>query len=436
MLNQLPPQNIEAEESVIGCVLLGGNKVLDRLSNFDPEAFYVKAHKLIYSTALKLHSQQQPVDLLTVSNALGDDLTAIGGVPRLTQLMDSVISFTNADRHANLVSEKWKRRKLIVLAQELIAKAHDQSSTWDELAEASETAITSLLANNQTGKGLTPLSEILVNLWDQVEKGLAPAKPTGLNFLDQCLSGGFRPGELITIAARPAMGKSFVAGFIARTLAEKSPVALFSLEMDAVSIARRMVGSEAGIKQSHLVVNAIPDRQVDDFANAVARLSSLPIYVDDTPGSQLTINRLLSECHRVYRTHGKIGAIVVDYLQLMGDQGSKNRVGEIGKYSSALKSLSKELHCPVVCLSQLSRECEKRNDKRPIMSDIRDSGAIEQDSDVIIFLYRDEYYNKNTDDQGVLELIIRKNRHGQTGTAKAEFNPEYGEIKNYVNYAL
>lgn len=233
------------------------------------------------------------------------------------------------------------------------------------------------------------------------------------------------------------MGKTFVAQFFARLLAEKAPIALFSLEMSAESIVKRFWATEAGLPQTWLTTNSISAEHIQNLTQGCANLSSLPIYIDDTPGDLVSVPYLQSECHKIYRQHQKLGCVVVDYLQLIGDQGSGNRVNELGRYSSALKSLSKTFDCPVIALSQLSRGVESRNDKRPIMSDIRQSGAIEQDADIIVMLYRDEYYNSDTTDQGVLELIIAKNRHGNAGvTAKAEFDPTVGTITNYVSYAL
>lgn len=338
MIDQLPPQNIEAEEAIIGGILID-SKGIDRLpTDFTSEAFYVKAHKLIFDAALALHAQQQPVDFLTVSTALQDSghLTAIGGIPTLTKLADGAMSAVNIDRYAGLVIKEFQKRELIAFGNTLIAMGYDKSSTWDEIAEVVESGSTSLLTNNQSGKGLVPLSEILVKLWNQVEAGLPPGKPTGLNFLDQCLNGGFRPGELVVIAGRPSMGKSFLGGFIGRTYAQNAPVVLFSLEMDDLSVARRMVGTESGIKQSDLLINKIRDSQAENFVQATSTLSQIHFYIDHTPGSQMTMNRLTSECRRIYRQHGQMGCVVVDYLQLIGDQGSKYRVGEIGSYSSAL----------------------------------------------------------------------------------------------------
>jgi len=432
MTPRIPPQNLEMERLVLGAVL-NDSGALDRLSDLSVEAFYSGVHRAVYASAVKLHQKRQPVDLYTVSTALGDRLEALGGMTALIDISDSSISAVNLEAYAEKIKTCYQRRQLIATLNTALEAAYDPSLPLDDLQTQLESGLTSALTDSKPG-GLKHISEILPALWEQMEKGKTNANPTGLKYLDQCLDGGFRPGELILIAARPSMGKSFVGAYAARRLAESAPVALFSLEMDALQIVRRMVAAEGGLLQSALNSNRLAPEQVDTFFSAYSALESLPIYVDDTPGSGLTINRLVSECHRVYRKHGSLGLVVVDYLQLIGDQGAANRVGQLGQYSSALKSLAKELGCPVVALSQLSREVEKRNDKRPVMSDIRDSGCLEQDADVIIFLYRDEYYNQNSPDQGVLELIIRKNRSGPTGTAKANFDTATGVISNYTDF--
>lgn len=431
---KVPPHSIEIEQWLIGAVLFEGEQALDRLDGLPVEAFYHGHFRAIYASALKLRERREPVDLMTVSMALGPEkLQAVGGIPALTECLLEVVSTVNLEIYASAVSDNHKRRQLISALTTALEGAYDPSLPLEDLQTQLETGLTSALNQTQKG-GLRHISEILPKVFAELESGKSPAQPTGINYLDQCLNGGFRPGELILIAARPSMGKSFVGAYAARTLAESAPVALFSLEMDAAQIVRRMLASESKIKQAALNANKIAAGEMDSLFGAYAALESLPIYVDDTPGSQLSINRLVSECHRVYRKHGALGLVVVDYLQLIGDQAAGNRVAELGKYSSALKSLAKELSCPVVALSQLSRSVESRNDKRPVMSDIRDSGCLEQDADVIVFLYRDEYYNPSTPDQGILEFIIRKNRSGPTGTARAVFDAEIGTIENYKDY--
>jgi replicative DNA helicase len=434
MINPTTPHSIEAEKAILGAVLLD-NKAIAKLT-IPVEAFYVGAHRTIYAAMRKLEAKQQPIDLLGMSDALGDALTAIGGLNTLLELSDSVISAINIDRYEALVIQKWQRRKLIALCRELQDKAADSALEWDDIRHEADAKLTDAISANASAKGLTAIGEIIPTIWAQIDQGVSPATSTGLSFLDQCLGGGLRGGELIVIAARPAMGKTFVGQFVARLFAEQKPVALFSMEMDAISMVKRFWATEANLPQTQLTSNSVSNGCIDALVQAASTLSALKIYVDDTPGSLVSPAHIESECNKLKRQHGDLGCVVVDYLQLIGDQGSSNRVGELGRYSSALKSLSKTFNCPVIALSQLSRGVEGRNDKRPVMSDIRSSGAIEQDADVVIMLYRDEYYNPDTRDEGVLELIIAKNRHGKSGvTAKANFDPSVGTITNFVNYS-
>ena len=431
----IPPHNIEAEEAILGGIIKD-NAAISKV-NLDPCEFYVPAHQKIFRAMVELSNSSQPIDFLTLSDSLGDRLTAIGGVPKLVTLASLTVGTANIDRYAAIVHQKWQRRKLIAVCQELISDAYDPAIEWDDLRTKAEGDLTTAITDQTTTKGLVHISEFMPRIWRELEEGVNPATPTGLRYFDQCLGGGLRGGELIVVAGRPSMGKTFVAQFFARLLAEKAPIALFSLEMSAESIVKRFWATEAGLPQTWLTTNSISAEHIQNLTQGCASLSSLPIYIDDTPGDLVSVPYLQSECHKIYRQHQKLGCVVVDYLQLIGDQGSGNRVNELGRYSSALKSLSKTFDCPVIALSQLSRGVESRNDKRPIMSDIRQSGAIEQDADIIVMLYRDEYYNSDTTDQGVLELIIAKNRHGNAGvTAKAEFDPTVGTITNYVSYAL
>lgn len=433
MIGHIPPHSIEAEEAILGGILLD-NQAIAKV-DIPTEAFYVGANRTIFAAMQKLALRQQPIDLITLSDALGDSLAAIGGMNRLVHLLSNTVSAINVDRMATLVAHKWQRRKLIALCRDLIDQAQDPSLEWEAVRKEADEKLTEAIADTAPNKGLVPIADIIPVVWEQLDQGISPATPSGLSFLDQCLGGGFRGGELIVVAARPSMGKTFVGQFIARLFAESKPVALFSMEMDAMSIVKRFWATEAQLPQTQLTSNAVSGGNMQALVEAASTLSALKIYVDDTPGSAVSPAHIESECHKLKRKHGNLGCVVVDYLQLIGDQGSANRVGELGRYSSALKSLSKTFDCPVIALSQLSRGVESRNDKRPVMSDIRSSGAIEQDADVVIMLYRDEYYNPDTTDEGILELIIAKNRHGKSGvTAKANFDPSVGTITN-VDYS-
>ncbi len=435
MINHTPPHSIEAEEAILGGILLDQAAIANLTIPVD--AFYVAAHRKIYSVMQKLVARQLPPDLYHVADALGDEgLTAIGGMVKLTQLLDRTISALNIDRFEALVIQKWERRKLITLCRETLDKAADPTLDWEEVKAEANSKLTEAVASKNGQRGLVHISETLVKICNELEQGVNPAIPTGLNFLDQCLGGGLRGGEFTVVAGRPSMGKSFFATNLARIFAEQGPVAIFSLEMDRESIVKRIAAADAGIRQTWLTANTIPPDKLSLFLEAYDRCARLPIYVDDTPGDECTPHYIQSECHRIYRKHEKLSLILVDYIQLIGDQSSGNRANELGYYTSALKSLSKKFDCPVVGLSQISRGVESRTNKRPLMSDVKGSGAIEQDADVVMALYRDEYYNPDTPDQGILELILTKNRHGKCVTAKAEFDPEIGTITNFVNYSF
>lgn len=432
-MSNLPPFSLEAEEAILGICLVDPTAIA-RI-DLPAEAFYSGTHQTIYQSMQSMAERQQTIDFLSLASALGEKkLEAVGGIPRLTELVELTFTTGNLDRLVVLVRNKWRRRKLIAACHETLTMAHDDTMEWDDLCPKAEEKLSDALSATTGSRGLVPLSDVLVEVYNQLDQGVNPSTATKLDTLDKYLSGGFRGGELIVVAGRPAMGKSFVATYLARSLCHRGAVALFSLEMDNLQIAKRMLATEAHIAQSTLTANAPPTHQFPSLVTALGTLSQLPIYLDDTPGTDLTIQSIRAQCHQLQRRHDRLGLIVVDYLQLIGDQGSSNRVGELGRYSSALKSMAKVFDCPVVALSQLSRGVESRNDKRPVMSDIRSSGAIEQDADVILMLYRDEYYNPDTTDPGTLEIIVAKNRHGQCGTAKAYFDPAIGTISNPFEY--
>jgi len=424
------PQNIEAEESILGGLILD-NRAIDKIPDFPVDAFYVSAHRTIYSEILKLHSTGQPFDLMILASRLTDThkIESVGGIGKLAQLVDRTVSAVNIDHHAALVLEKWKRRTLITTFQEAISEAYDTAISWQEIQASTESRITDIFAQKHTA-GMVHISEIMPQIHMDLGSGTEPSIPTGLNQVDAFLSGGLRPGELIILAGRPSMGKSAIAGVIAVNVAKEKPVLFFSGEMTSASIVRRLLASELQINQSHLLANRFPDEMADDLAPAMVKLGSFPIYLDETPGYELTIPYIVSESQKIHRKHGEIGLIIVDYLQLLGDQNASSRVNDLGKFTAFFKGLSKKLNCNIVALSQLSRKVEERNNKRPVMSDLRDSGCIEQDADTILFLYRDEYYNPDTPDRGIIEIGIGKNRNGERGVAKALFDGATSSIKN------
>jgi replicative DNA helicase len=431
------PSNLEAEETIAGCLLLEPT-AMETLNEvgLTSEAFYLRKTRIIFEAAQWLHSRQQHCDLLTISSRLSDtgQLEAIGGLEYLALCAEGTVSAVNLDRYADLVLRKWKRRELIKALDKALEDAYDPVVEDEEVWNNLETFVTETVTGRKN-KGLKHISDILPEIWQDLESGKEPGISLGLNYLDQCLGGGLLPGELYVIAGRPGMGKTTVGQFVARAIARyQMPVAFFSAEMEEKQVVLRMLATEAQINHTALIANRFPNESAQALTDAYVELADLPLYFDDTPGDQITMRHIGAQCTRIYRKHGSLGLIILDYLQLIGDQAAGNRVNEIGKYTAQLKSFAKQFHCPVIALSQLSRGVESRNDKRPVMSDLRDSGCVEQDAGVILFLYRDEYYHPDTPDQGILEILIRKNRHGPTGTAKTLFTPETGKIANFKTY--
>jgi len=430
----VPPQNLTAEELVLGALLLD-ETAWDTVQaqGLQPEHFYRPAFRKIFQTMEYLRNVQEKVDLITVLSRLRDTkkLEEIGGVATLTNLLDKTISAINTDRYVFLVIDKAKRRKLISVAQQILALGYREDMDWGDIQKELEVALTEATSAERTERGLTHLAEILPQIYEEIEARKNNAIPTGLNQLDWYLNGGFRPSELVVVAGRPAMGKSFVGNFLANAIASTGkPVVFFTAEMDNVAIGKRFLGTASNLPVSKLVANSLTDEDMGLFLSGVESLAELPIYLDDTAGSRLTLPYIFSQCSKIKRQYGELGAVIVDYIQLLGDRASNNRVSEIGKYSAGLKELAKQFDTRVVALAQINREVEGLKDKRPSMSNLKDSGAIEQDADVILTLYREEYYNPDTPEVGILELSVVKNRNGQCGICKVEFEPEKGLITN------
>ncbi|MEH2186108.1 MAG: replicative DNA helicase [Nostoc sp.] len=437
-INKLPPQNIEAEEAILGGILLDPDaisRVSDRLKS---EAFYISAHKDIYQASVRLHAQGKPTDLLSVTSWLTDHemLARIGGRNKLATLVDRTVSAVNIDALAELVMEKYYRRQLIKAASEIYHLAHDQN---DEIGKQLETAESKILEiNNSAISSVSqpiPLNEILVNAYSSIEEKSMGISPSGVRtgFYDlDAMIGGFKPGKLITIAGRPAMGKSSFLGNLAFNISEleKLPTVIFSLEMSKEEWGDRFLSQDAKIDSSYLQRGWISKQQWEPLAQSIGRLSELSVYIDDSP--VITVNSIRSKVKRIVAEHGRLGMVGIDYLQLMEgtDGDSYNLAFQIGKITRQLKQLARECNTTIVILSQLNRGVESRNIKRPMMSDLRESGRIEEDSDLILLLYRDEYYHPDTIDRGIAEVIIAKNRGGPTGTTKLLFDAQFTQFKN------
>ena len=433
MINSLPPQNIEAEESILGGILLDP-KALSKISDsLIPEAFYVTTHQDIYRAALALQEKKKPTDLMTVSSWLQDNhlLDQIGGMPRLIQLIDRTVSAANIDRYAELVMEKYMRRQLISTSGEIIELARDTTLDLENIFDESEQKIFRL-TQKRPQDGLIFLGDTLIETFNKIEQMHETTTLPGIEtqFYDlDAMTSGLQPSDLVIIAGRPSMGKTSFALNIAYNIARQNlPVAVFSLEMSKEQLTQRLLSSETHIESNRIRSARLSQNDLEKVFNGLDKLLKLPIYIDDTPN--LTVSQMRSQVRRLQtEKKGQIGLVLIDYLQLMGE-GGDNRVQELSKITRSLKALAREIHAPVIALSQLSRAVESRNNKRPMMSDLRESGALEQDSDLIMMLYRDEYYNPDSLDRGLAEVIITKHRNGPTGTIKLLFQSEFTKFLN------
>lgn len=434
--DRLPPQNIEAEEAILGGILLDPeaiSRVSDRLK---PEAFYISAHKDIYQAALRLQAQGKPTDLLSVTSWLSDHelLPKIGGRNKLASLVDRTVSSVNIDALAQLVIEKYQRRQLIKAGNEIVQLGYETETDLPVVLDKAEQKVFGI-SQERSASGLVHVSDTLIDTFQEIEErheGVAlPGVASGFYDLDS-MTSGFQRSDLIIVAARPSMGKTAFCLNLAHNIAVsyKLPIALFSLEMSQEQLVQRLLASEAGIESTYLRSGRISQTQWEPLSRAIGLLSEMPVYIDDT--SNITVNEMRSQARRLQTEVGvDLGLIIIDYLQLM-DTAGDNRVQELAKITRGLKGLARELSVPVIALSQLSRGVESRTNKRPMLSDLRESGSIEQDADLVIMLYRDEYYNSDTPDRGIAEIIIAKHRNGPTGTVKLLFEPQFTKFKNFA----
>jgi replicative DNA helicase len=436
-LYKLPPQNIEAEQSVLGSILLENsaiNRVLEVLSAAD---FYNEAHRKIFNVSLELSEKNEPVDLITLSNALKGKgtLDSVGGTTYLASLVDNVPSAANVANYARIVKEKAILRGLITSATEIIDNCFETGSDVDDILDKAEHSIFEI-SENKVRQDYFPIRDIIKDSFRSIEdlysrQQLITGVPTGFEKIDD-LTAGLQKSELIIIAGRPSMGKTAFALNIALHAAMEAqvPAAIFSLEMSKEQLAFRLLSSEAKVDSQRLRKGFLGETDWPKLTTAAGRLSEAPLYIDDT--AAITVLEMKAKSRRLKADRG-LGLIVVDYIQLMR-AGSRHdsREQEISDISRSLKALAKELRVPVVALSQLNRQVETRTNRRPQMADLRESGAIEQDADVIAFIYRDEVYNKSDDniDKGTAEIIIAKQRNGPTDTVKLAFVDKYTSFEN------
>ena len=430
-LYNLPPHSIEAEESILSAILIDNNTLLDVFDILTAEDFYKTAHKIIFSAIADLFAKTEPVDLVTLSNILKEQgqLEKVGGATSLARLVDAVPLAVNAQHYARIVHDKASLRRLIEKANVIARRC------FEDRGNVAESSIFEI-SQNKTYKAFYPISKLIEVNIDTLEerqgnKALVTGVPTGFSLLDQ-MTSGFQNSDLIIIAARPSMGKTALALNIARNAAinDNIPVALFSLEMSKEQLSMRMLSSEARLNSSRLRSGFISHDDWMQITEAAGSLSTAPIYIDDSP--DISAMEIRAKARRL-KMDKNIGLVIIDYLQLMRTRSSAERRDlEISDISRSLKALAKELDLPVVALSQLNRMLEQRSDKRPQLSDLRESGALEQDADVVAFIYRDEVYNKdeNNPNKGKAELIIAKQRNGPVGTVPLIFLDTYTRFEN------
>ncbi|MBM0741806.1 replicative DNA helicase [Phormidium sp. CLA17] len=432
--DRIPPQNIDAEEAILGGIFLDP-EALGRVADLiRPEAFYLTAHQEIFRATLALQNKGMPTDLMSVSAWLRDRglLEKVGGQNKLIQLIDRTVSAVNIDQYAALVVDKHMRRKLIQIGGEISQLGYDSSQDLPQVLDQSEQKVFSI-TQDRPQAGLTATADILTHTFTDIESRslgmVLPGLSCGYYDLD-AMTQGFQRSDLIIVAGRPSMGKTSFVMNIARNIAafHKLPVAIYSLEMSKEQLVQRLLASEVRIESGRLRSGRVSQQEWEPLGHAISSLSQVPIFIDDTPN--ISVTEIRSKARRLQAEQGgALGLILLDYLQLM-DGGSDNRVQELSKITRSLKALARELSVPVIALSQLSRGVESRTNKRPMMSDLRESGAIEQDADLIMMLYRDEYYNPDTPDRGIAEVIISKHRNGPTGTVKLLFESQFTQFRN------
>jgi len=439
-VGKIPPHDTEAEQAVLGSMLTDQDAVLDAIEVLKPEDFYREDNKYIYEAILNLYNKAEPIDIITVKSELTamGKFDVIGGFEYLGGLPDKVPLSSNASKYIKIVEEKSILRQLIKASNEMIDLGYAQSEDVEAIMDQAEKKIYDIM-QGQTHKGFALLKDVLVESFAEIEKLYNQKEPitgvpTGFADLDY-KTAGLHNSDLVLIAARPAMGKSAFALNIATHAAinAKTPVVIFNLEMSKSQLVNRMLCSEAMVDSNKIRTGKIEEDDWTKLATALGPLSEAPIYIDDTAG--ISIQEIRTKCRKL-KMEKNIGLIVIDYLQLIQGSGRKNssREQEISEISRSLKILAKELDVPVIALSQLSRAAEQRQDHRPMLSDLRESGAIEQDADIVMFLYRDDYYNPDSEKKNIAEVILAKHRAGSTGTVELLWMGNYTKFANIDRY--
>ena len=439
-LGKIPPQDIEAEQAVLGSMLTDQDAVIAAIEVLKEDDFYREDNKIIYTALLNIYNRAEPIDIITLKSELSSmgKLEAVGGLEYIAQLPDKVPTTANIERYIKIVEEKSMLRNLVKTANEIINLGYDETENVEDIMDVAEKKIFDVM-QRKNSKGYTPIKDILIDSFTQLEnlynqKGSITGVPSGFVELDR-KTAGLHGSELILIAARPAMGKTAFALNIGTYAATRAgcPVAIFSLEMSKEQLANRILCSEALVDSNKVRTGELEDEEWGKLAQTSGELSTAEIYVDDTPG--ISVMEIRAKCRKL-KLEKNIGLVIIDYLQLIQGSGKRgaSREQEIAEISRSLKILAKELNVPVIALSQLSRAVEGRPDHRPMLSDLRESGSIEQDADIVMFLYRDDYYNENSEKKNIAEVIIAKQRSGSTGTVELAWLGSYTKFANLERY--
>jgi len=434
-LGRNPPQNISAEQAALGSMLLQEDAILQGVDILRPGDFYKKSHQIIFKCVLELFDKSRAVDLVTLTEELNriNLLEEIGGITYLTNLINSVPTAANIEYYVKIIEEKSILRNLINSATKIISMGYEEKEDAKILLDKAEHLIFEVSERN-LGQSFVPIKEILQDSFEKIENlyhrdEFITGTPSGFDEFDD-ITTGFQPSELIVIAGRPGMGKTAFCMTVAQYIAvsKNTPVALFSLEMSKSQLVQRMLCSEARVDAHNLRKGRLAESDWPTLSMAAGRLASAPIFIDDTAG--ITCLEIKAKARRLKAQHN-LGLVIIDYLQLITSSGRvENRQQEISEISRSLKGLARELNVPVIAVSQLSRAVEQRIERRPRLSDLRESGAIEQDADLVVFLYREEYYKPKTDRKGIAEVIISKQRNGPTGQIDLAFVKEYAKFEN------
>ncbi len=430
--NNIPPQNLEAEASLLGAVLIDSDAIVKIADIVNPEDFYDEKHRRIYEAILQLYEKHDPIDVLTLSDQLKGTglLDVVGGAAYLTELTNFVPTAAHVEQYANIVAQKALRRRLIKASQDIVTLGYDENRNLQDLIEDAESRLFTV-SQQHVKQDVTSLEEVLSQSFERLDelhkdKGKIRGVPTGFKDLDTILAG-LQPSDLFILAARPSMGKTALSLNLAHNVAVKADqaVLVFSLEMSKEQLVDRMLAMESGVDAWALRTGNLNDDDFEKIGHAMGTLSEAKIYIDDTPG--ITVSELRTKARR--EAHMRpLGLIVVDYLQLMSGGhrfgGDGNRVQEISEISRGLKGIARELNVPLVALSQLSRSVESRSPQIPQLADLRESGSIEQDADVVAFIYREDYYNPDTERRNITDIFIKKHRNGPTGAVELFFDKE------------